>query len=175
MDERCRPSSKPLDSELYSSLDIKWGPRLQSELCSLNLIGNFLKKLKENGTFSNSMVLIVSDHGVQEAHSPSNAKGLSQDQLRDGSLLLIKRFGDAEGELRISDHLTTNYDVPTFIKNSLGDKQEEPWKNKERKRSTVHGDWQRDLHPKAYFNLKEIYDVKGSMFEGKNWKKIGKF
>lgn len=171
LDERCRPSNKPVDPELYSSLGIKWDSRLQSELCSLNLIGNFLKKLKENETFSNSMVLIVSDHGIQGAHTPSNAKGLSQDQLRDGSLLLVKRFGDAEGELSISDHLTTNYDVPTFIKNSLGGKQEEPWKNKERKRRAVHGDWQRDLHPKAYFNLKEIYDVKGSMFEEKNWEK----
>lgn len=103
LDERCKPSSKPLDSELYSSLGIKWDSRLQTELCSLNLIGNFLEKLKKNGAFPNTMVLIVSDHGVQGAHTPSKAKGLSQDQLRDGSLLLIKGFGDAVGELRISD------------------------------------------------------------------------
>ena len=171
LDERCKPSSKPFDSELYSSLGIKWDSRLQTELCSLNLIGNFLEKLKKNGAFPNTMVLIVSDHGVQGAHTPSKAKGLSQDQLRDGSLLLIKGFGDAVGELRISDHLTTNYDVPTFIKNSLDNKQEEPWKNKKRERRTVHGDWQRHLHPKEYFNLKEIYDVKGSMFEDRNWEK----
>lgn len=171
LDERCKPSSKPLDSELYSSLGIKWNSSLQSELCSLNLIGNFLKKLKENGSFSNSMVLIVSDHGTQGAHTPSKANGLSQDQLRDGSLLLVKEFGDSVGELRISDHLMTNYDVPTVIKNSLDNNQEEPWKNKKRKRRTVHGDWQRDLHPKEYFNLKEIYDVRGSMFEDRNWEK----
>ena len=117
------------------------------------------------------MVLIVSDHGVEGAHTPSKANGISQNQLRDGSLLLIKKFGDSAGELCISDHLTTNYDVPTFIQNSFGEKQEEPWKNKERRRRTVHGDWQRDLHPKEYFNLKEIFNVKGSMLEKGNWEK----
>lgn len=172
LDERCRPSNKPLNAQSYSSLGITWNSRLQAELCSLNLIANFLDKLKKNEAFANSMVLIVSDHGTQGAHIPSKANGLSQDQLRDGSLLLIKKFGEEEEELRISDYLTTNYDVPTFIENYLDKKQNEPWKNKERKRKTVHGDWQRDLHPKDYFNLKEIYNVKGSMFEGGNWKKI---
>lgn len=171
LNQYCKPSSKPVRTDLYSSLGIKWDQRLQSELCSLNLIGNFLGVLKENDVFSNTMVLIVSDHGTQGAHTPKQANGLSQDQLRDGSLLLVKEFGEEKGELRISDYLTTNYDVPNLILNALDNNQDFPWMNKNRKRKTVHGDWQRHLHPKNNYKLKESYVVKGSMFQNSHWVK----
>lgn len=46
-----------------------------------------------------------------------------------------------------------------------------PWMNKNRKRKTVHGDWQRHLHPKNNYKLKESYVVKGSMFQNSHWVK----
>ena len=58
---------------------------------------------------------------------------------------MVKEFGEEKGELRISDYLTTNYDVPNFILNALDNNQDFPWMNKNRKRKTVHGDWQRHL------------------------------
>lgn len=170
-DLSCKPSRLPIDSELYSSQGIHWDSRLQSELCALKLLSLFLEKLKENGAYNNTMILIVSDHGTQGAHIPDNAKGLSQNQIRDSSLLLVKGFDSKQSELKISHLLTTNYDVPLFIENSLDGTDNAPWKDLNRVRRTVHGDWQRNVHPSNSYYLQEFYTVKGSLFNKQNWKK----
>lgn len=170
-DLSCKPSRLPIDSELYSSLGIQWDSRLQSELCALKLLSLFLEKLKENGAYNNTMVLIVSDHGTQGAHIPDNARGLSQNQIRDSSLLLVKGFDSKQSELKISHLLTTNYDVPLFIENSLEGTDNAPWKDLNRARKTVHGDWQRNVHPSNSYHLQEFYTVKGSLFNNQNWEK----
>mgnify|MGYP003257259098 CR=1 FL=1 len=167
----CKPSIETVDQDMYLSKGITWNSRLQTELCSLQLIASFIDILKEKGLFENTMILIASDHGVQGANMPNNIKNLSQDQLRDNSLLLVKEFGDNKRELIISPNLTTNYDVPLMIENAIGLNKEEPWKNPSRSRKTVHGDWQRELHHKNFFNIKEYFTVKGTLFNGVNWEK----
>lgn len=171
LNKQCKPSSNPINEGKYRSLGITWNSRLQSELCSLQLINKFLNKLKSKSVFENTMILIVSDHGVQTAYVPNGSHGLNENMVRDGSLLLVKPFGNSNLDLKISHDLTTNYDVPTIVENALNTLKREPWKDKERTRITVHGDWQRDLHPKNYYNIKELYSVKGSMFDANNWHK----
>lgn len=172
LNECCKPSSVPVSSELYSSIGIKWNPRLQSELCALESVGKFLHSLKKNGVYANSMILVVSDHGNEKAYVPSKVKGLSSAQLRDGSLLLIKSFGNNGLDLKVSEDLTTNYDVPQFVLNALNESDSTPWKNKQRKRMTVHGDWRRNFHPDTHYKIKEIFTVRGSMFDRSNWEKV---
>lgn len=89
---------------------------------SLRITELFLEKLKEINAFENSMIFVVSDHGVPYFQSKSaNSMGLMdmrglQSALPMGlNLFLVKPFGQSGGEVKISDAPVVLSDIACTI------------------------------------------------------------
>jgi YidC/Oxa1 family membrane protein insertase len=150
---------------------------------SLKKIGEILKKLKSNGVYDNTKVIVVSDHGWPRPNSSFKDSFVSKvprgyERRMSGGmvnpLLLMKDFG-SKGEFKISDRFMSNADVPSIVCSSLkkgcGIKDIDPTKkrlDRELQVSTVKVNFDSEKS----FRIKEAYKVKENIFDPNNWERI---
>ncbi len=153
--------------------------------CALNEIGVLLAWLKDNNIYDNTKIVIVSDHGwwVDNPMFPIGLlwgvpKGY-QSRMSTGwvqGLMLVKDFG-AKGPLSRSDTFLSNADVPAIVCSAIGScpgVDPNPITNPVEGRSlivtttTQPTDWEENTK----FDIKESYEVTGSIFKASNWKRI---
>lgn len=96
---------------------IEGGTYLQKTTATAKLIAAFIERLKENGVYDNSVIVVLSDHGYQPANAPENYI-LS----RFNPILLIKGAGEKH-ELAYSDKPVTYLDLPQAYIDLLEGKQ----------------------------------------------------
>ncbi len=139
--------------------------------------------LKENNVYSNTKIIIVSDHGRRDIVDPffinfSDDNKLTNNYTYYHPLLLVKEF-NAEGKLKISDDFMTNADVPSIavshLDNGVNPFTGNPIKGEQKKDGvdivTVHT-WKEDLNYSKYkfkFSDKDIIHVKNNIFIKENW------
>ena len=139
------------------------------EYCALENIVTFLKWLKANNIYNNTMIILVSDHGRGDS-SRIYEMWKKPYPIHLHSLLMVKPF-EQKGNLLIdTQSLTANWDVPTMITNEIGLTNTYPWKNQKRIREHVNGEWQRSRHSKNNYDVKVHYKIQGSIFDLSNWK-----
>lgn len=169
LDATCKPTAKGPNNEGVRLKNGTFESHLQVEYCSLKSISKFLKWLKRNQSYQNTMIILVSDHGRGDSSQIYKLWGKPYPYYVH-SLLMIKPF-NKNGILEVdSKSLTANWDVPQFIMNELKITNQQPWLNNNRVRNHVYGEWQRTRHPKNYFELNGYIEIKGSLFNLDNWK-----
>lgn len=99
---------------------IEHGTYLQKTTATAKLIAAFIERLKENGVYDNSVIVILADHGYQPAQGKPENYILS----RYNSILLIKGMGERH-DLVYSDKPVSFLDLPQAYNDLLDGKQSE--------------------------------------------------
>ena len=154
-------------------------------VCALKELGVLLAWLKENGVYDATKIVVVSDHGwwidnpmfprdfrqaVPEGRYRLAAAGIVQ------SLLLVKDFG-AKGSMRQSDTFISNPDVPAIVCSKVvtcRDVGPNPLLVNlgERTLTFTVTTWPPDEERAKKHDIIDAYEVKNSIFDPQNWKKI---
>lgn len=177
LDSNCQPVDEyvPGPSELEKVP--QWNARLQTEYCSLTSVIKLLTRLKKEGVYDNSSIVIVSDHGNHLGGDASPFEKPIDETLEHlNSLLLVKEFDAPKLPLVVDKKtLMRNSDVPLLILNQYSrENQSKPllWKDKNRVREIFVGNWDRKKHGKSQFRIMDAYEVRGEGGNLLNWKKI---
>ena len=94
------------------------GTYMQKTIASVKLITTFLERLKQNGAYDNSVIIIMSDHGYQSEPD----KFYDHFLMRANPILLIKGFGEKHG-LAYSEKLVSYLDLQQAYLDLLGGRQ----------------------------------------------------
>ncbi len=158
---------------------------LTESICALKELGVLLAWLKEKGAYDATKIVVVSDHGwwidnpmfprdfgqaVPEGRYRLTAAGIVQ------SLLLVKDFG-AKGSMRQSDTFISNPDVPSIVCSKVVTCQEvgpDPLLVNlgERTLTFTVTTWPPDEERAKKHDIIDAYEVKNSIFDARNWKKV---
>ncbi len=92
--------------------------------CTLLAVGRYMDVLKRAGVYDNSLIIIVSDHGIvgeaEDRSSRAVAGGTTANRyVRTRSVLLVKEPG-AQGDLRVSETFMPNAEVPRIACGQIG-------------------------------------------------------
>ncbi|PSU64876.1 hypothetical protein C9J20_20670 [Photobacterium phosphoreum] len=161
-----------------------------SEAYSLKEIGEWLRWLKVNDIYNNTMVILVSDHSAADSIGLYKTFGVNtfsgknsfdtykietktDDLMRINALLMIKDFNDNEN-FKTSDKYMSNSDVSKIICSAIGSCPEigaDPrLNNKDRIRTFDTGEL---IHPKYdKYYIKDSFNIKGSIFDKDSWSKV---
>lgn len=107
----------PLDMDEHMNR-IEHGTYLQKTTATAKLIAAFIERLKENGVYDNSVIVIMADHGYQPAQGQPDNYILS----RFNPILLIKGMGEKH-DLVYSDKPVSYLDLPQAYNDLLDGKQ----------------------------------------------------
>ena len=134
----------------------------------LYLFDKYCSWLKENNIYDNTYIILISDHGnVYADYNP-----LTDDKIINGfnNLVMIKGF-NAKGAMKIdSQTLASCCDTQRFIRNALdGTPVDIP---ADRSIQAVHYDNSDKFLDKGIIEIIHAYDVKGWVYDPKNWKEI---
>jgi hypothetical protein len=153
-----------------------------SNAASLMRLGDWFIRLKTEGVYDNTRVIIAADHGTQQNYVPVGKLPFSHNGLNP--LLLVKDF-NARGALVSDGAFMTNADVPYLALHGQIDGARNPWTGKpisiEDKERPVYIARSAGVHrgdPRAgtlLFNAKEDYYVHGDIFDEKNWTRASDF
>lgn len=154
-------------------------------VCALKEVGVLLAWLKESGIYDATKIVVVSDHGwlvdnpmfppdfsktVPEGYQQRASAGYAQ------SLLLVKDFG-AQGSLSRSETFVSSPDVPSLVCSTdvaCKDVLPDPTMNNVGERKLVFNitalPWDEEKTNK--FDIIESYEVRSSIFDARNWKRI---
>ena len=97
---------------------IERGTYLQKTAATAKLIAAFIERLKENGVYDNSVIMIMADHGYQ----PAEGKPANYILSRFNPILLIKGEGEKH-ELLYSDKPVSYLDLPQAYNDLLDGRQ----------------------------------------------------
>lgn len=151
-----------------------------SERAFTVLLAAWLDWMRENGVYDNTRIVVTSDHGGRDSKVLFDAighvpyKGRIDENVDNPGirypLLLMKDFG-AKGDLKTSDALMTNGDVPDLILSGIRDLPEKyrslPKAGEERLR---YYDSCSDSNLQQQRIGCYTYEVKGTMFRKENWR-----
>lgn len=175
LDEQCLPCKNGGWNE---SRDLSKGgispEHLRTESCAILSVIRWLDWMKTNHVYDNTQVIVISDHGRGDS---SELVALNKGQfypINPHGLLLVKDFGQ-RGELRVDqESRMANWDLPILVlRNVFGDdKYPAPWKDANRVRYHVAGDWQRPHHERTHFSNLSMWKIEGSIYEMNRWKRI---
>lgn len=97
---------------------IEGGTYLQKTTATAKLIAAFIERLKDNGVYDNSVIVILADHGYQPLYGQPDNYILS----RFNPILLIKGAGEKH-DFEISDKPVSYFDLPQAYSDLLDGKQ----------------------------------------------------
>jgi len=156
-------------------------PLYHVTMLSFLLLSKWFDYLKENGVWDNTRIVIMSDHGSDEAYHnrvPANITLPNGDPLQKyNNLLLVKDFEAAE-ELSIDSAFMTSADVPTIaVKNIINGPinpftSEPLYTDKDSGVIIPTAIWRRSAkHGEYTYNFKnnEWLKVKENVFKRENW------
>lgn len=130
LDDQCRPQPSafevaPAELRRRGHKTLESLQHANAAECSLSIVAQYLRHLREAGVYDNTTVVVVSDHGVQGANiqdrSTRAVEGGTTSNLyvRSRSLLLVKERG-ATGPLRTSETFLPNAEVPRIVCQTIG-------------------------------------------------------
>ena len=158
---------------------------LYTETHVITMLAELFDKLRVEGAYDNTMIILVSDHCEADSKSLRAAFGMPVDGLRDRadddpyehpgrphSLLMVKPIDD-KAPFRVSDELMSSVDVPALACRAIGGCPgiEEPYTGPDRVRDHYFGaDWRQiEVKGRAVYAPAEKAIVRGTMFKKENW------
>lgn len=144
----------------------------------VHFISDFIASLKENGIYDNTRIVIFSDHDEFDSWRLTRIFDEYSYPGRPNALLMFKDFGE-HGPLRTSEALMSCEDIPTLLLEGIAQVEGIP-DMEELKALSAEDRIRTHFSPYAWsqpfsdklFKLKELYEVKGTMFKKENWTKI---
>ncbi len=149
------------DLNMYTDQQIQ---AYQVNMSTLLSIGKWIEKLKENGVYDNTRIILVSDHGYcffafdEMIHEEGE---IVTDLDMFTPLLMVKDFGD--GEFTVSGEFMTNADVPVLAMKDLIKDPVNPYTGK-----PINND-QKTKRPQYVVEDKTWYSVHDDIYDMKNW------
>ncbi|MGP1561793.1 MAG: sulfatase-like hydrolase/transferase [Helicobacteraceae bacterium] len=156
-------------------------------IIALKKIAELLQKLKAQGIYDKTKIILMSDHGWRK--STHNRIDVRFSQLipsgfderivtgRVNPLLMVKDFNE-QGALKRSDLFMSNADVPSIVCSTLDDgcgiRDTDPTKtarlgaNRKLIISSSSVSYSQDKH----YPVRDEWEVTGNIFELKNWKRL---
>lgn len=154
-----------------------WENHIITEICSLKALIDWFDWMKRNQVYDNTHIIIVSDHGRWDSSELldmwSGNQGYKKEAIYPVALhgLLLVKDTNSKGPMKEDrENLMANWDVPLLIKAASGEATKQPWKNPNRQRCSVNGEWQRKRHNDNAYNIKDVVCVNGSLFKKEHWK-----
>lgn len=170
LNSQCKPSTIGYwDTNKNRGKDGTYPSHVHVEYCALKNISLFIKWLKNNNIYDNTMLFIVSDHGRGDSSKLYRLWNKPY-PIHLHSLLMVKPFNQNKDLQIDTQSLTANWDIPVMITNGLDLTNLHPWHNRSRVREHVNGEWPRSRHPANSYNIQVHYKIQGSIFDLKNWK-----
>ena len=150
-------------------------------VCALEVLCDWWEKMKAEGVYDNTKIIIVADHGREDLCTvPFGEKSF---QAKYHPLLLMKDF-DSTKEIVTDNSFMTNADVPALAVSHLPDDlQKNPYTGKninmDEKENGVdivaRHNWEKDMVPgKTTYTYREedLVHVHTNIFDEKNWSKL---
>jgi hypothetical protein len=174
------------ESMQYSMLpDNRTGYKEQSK-SSLRISGELIKKLKESGIYNKSLIIIIGDHGIQEAAYSINTAQLKEADLLAYTpknvvsggipLVLIKPINSYH-PLEISDAPVSLSDIPATITVMLNISNTFPGipihkiaESENRTRFFYNYAWEHDSWDKEYLPPMTEYAISDFSWYGSSWR-----
>jgi len=148
-----------MDSELHRVKENK--ATYKDEInASIKLISSYIDLLKENGVYDNSVIILMADHGY------NNAERIG----RQNPIFYVKGFKEKNKEMKVSDKKVSHIDLMDAYKDLLDDKKAgELFKNipQERERTIIYYEFTKENHMIEY-------KTKGHAWENDKLHKTGR-
>lgn len=145
----------------------------------IDLLCSWFDWMKENGVYDNTCIVVVSDHGNSFGDNGIPASSIGDplfaeyDLSRANSLMLVKGYGE-RGTLTSDPSSISSADIISCIASKTTVRFPSagifpPNEKTTRIYSSITGDWESCLEADAVGF--RTYEVNGSIFEGRSWKK----
>lgn len=149
---------------------------------ALLLLGRWMDKLREEGVYDNTRIIIVADHGrvLKQFDDMMLGKGENEDVMAYNPLLLVKDFDSTEFTTDTS--FMTNADVPTLALTGAVEDPVNPFSGKPINSDAKAGDqlvtfsgiWSTDKNNGKTFLPGRWYSVHDDIFNLDNWSYVGR-
>lgn len=177
----CEYSGKPL---LHTRKNI-----INQAKCSLDHVIAFLKKLKSNGIYKSSFIIISADTGAGKQVRIKNLDRTVSSEFHRSQEAFAKLVGSAlplllikppysKGPLRVSNVQATLTDIPDTLSSVMGLKVRFGGKSlyaiaaeENRERRFYYYKWRHENWQNDYFESLEEFKVQGSVFDRASWQK----
>lgn len=164
------------------------GERAQEEgpyhvnVASYLQIAKLIEKLKENGVYDNTRLVIIADHGYAVNVPAFEDFKNGTDMTSFNPLLIVKDF-NANGEPTVDNTFVTNADLVNIVSKGLGVSDSNPYTNNKFKTASDFSsfnvyrmdNWWTENYQKDYkYPIKDkvAYNVKDNIFVESNWKPL---
>ena len=138
-----------------------------TEVASFKLIGNFLEKMKQEGVYDNTLIIICSDHCQFDSQPLHDVFGGGYPG-RPGALLMVKPAG-AHGAMRVDDAPMASSDVRMIVEAAIENKAFKPAADRVRYHA-LGISYMRKKYPKNNFVLHSLWEIHGDRMHREHWK-----
>ncbi len=150
---------------------------------TLETFAEWIKWMKDNNVYDNTMIIIVSDHGVPwhryegEIEIDFPFKNINEDLISKefmmtlNPVLLVKDFGQ-KGDMQIDNRFMSNVDVNSIIFDDVNvtNSPIDP----DRKLTSFISWWVENIDKSNQYAYKTSYEVKNNIFDANNWREVKK-
>jgi len=153
--------------------------------CAVKRVAEILDRLKDEGVYDNTFIVISSDHGIglappQFVNNRQTPMGAVARIAGNAMALLIVKPLNSQGPVRTSRAPTTITDIPATILDGVGAKADMPGEpalklaeDASRVRPWAFYDWERDDWGQNYFSTLDIVEINGAVVDGNSWTLTG--
>lgn len=149
---------------------------------TMSLLNSIFRQLKSNGTYDNTKVIIISDHGWESEFAwlgfsyENNQKIPAEfNNGRGYPLLMVKDF-NGSGELLVSNRFMSNADMASIvcsaIENGCDITDLDPTKYNQERPLYISEFQYKGFSFDKKFIIGDIYKVKDNIFDPDNWTKV---
>ena len=138
----------------------------QVNMAALTLVGDWLEKMKAEGAYDNTRIIIVADHGFWLRQIQEGQMESGEDIMGYNPLLMVKNF-NASGPIQTDMTFMTNADVPTLAMTDVVENPVNPFTGK-----LVNSDEKQNTQ---YVSISRAYEVgkeKGNTYDPGRWYKV---
>jgi hypothetical protein len=144
--------------------------------CSIEYVISFLDKLKENGMYDNSVIILQADHGAGLSMSIEQSGDSKAGIAASASPLLVIKPISSEGKMEISTAPSALTDIPTTICAALnlqspfgGENIFALGEKKKRDREFYYYVWKHKNWQNEYFVSMDKYIISGNVLDLNSW------
>ncbi len=148
-----------------------------AEQATLKLLSIYFEWLKREGVYDNTCIIVVSDHDDGDSQTLAAAFGTPNPKFSffpasPCALLMVKPL-QSHGELQVSDALMSTTDVRKIAEAVAAGRTYTASPDAHRIRYHACGiSWNRNRHPKNYYNVTKLHKITGPKLKRENWVRI---
>jgi hypothetical protein len=181
-----KPGYIPASNIKYNGPDAYVEAHYDCNMASYMVLAKWFKKLKQNGAYNNTRIIIVSDHGFSQDENPLSHRFPDILRLPNGMpldcyrCLLLEKDFNTHGGLKNNDAFMTNADVPFLASEGLSFPAVNPYTGNKLRlsggKATITTSTNNGINSQNEYTYKiaagDWLSVHTNIFDVKNWKKV---